>query len=87
MGVKHTGVKISFFLTQFLELPFCGPRTNPHEVQVLIKHYHIQFYPKRVPGICSILQIPCACVTCNNMLDKTFPSGVLHTGNPDTSML
>ena len=61
---------------QLPALPFCGPHSKPHGERGLSKHYHLSFDPKLGNGICAILRIPCACVTCTSMLDKPWISGI-----------
>ena len=42
-------------------------------------HYHLRFDPKLGHGICAILRIPCAFVSCTSMLDKPWISGMQST--------
>ena len=62
--------------TQFLTLPFCGPHPKPHGARGSIKNHHLRFDPKLGHGICTILRIPCDCVGCTSMMDKTWISGI-----------
>ena len=61
----------------FPVLPFCGPYSKPRGARVFSKHYHLRFYPKIGNGVCAIRHIPCACVTCNTMLEKPWIS-IIH---------
>ena len=42
------------------------------------KRYYLRLDPKLGHGKLEIRQIPCACVECTNMLDKTWAPGVSH---------
>ena len=48
----------------------------------LSKNYHLILDPKLGQGACEIQQIPCACVACTLMLDKTRCPGVLNNEQP-----
>ena len=69
-------VKIYCNTYQFPALTFCGPYSKPHGSRGLDKHYHLIFYPKLGMGVCAILRIPCACVACTSMLEKSWISGI-----------
>ena len=58
------------------ELPFCGPHSKPHGPRGMSKHYHLRFDQKLGNGVCAILRIPCACVSCTSMIEKTCVSGI-----------
>ena len=58
--------------SQLTESSFCGPNSKPHDARGLSKHYHLSFDPKIGMGICVIRRIPCDCVECASMLDKTW---------------
>ena len=68
--VLNKDVQIFLNTTHFPSLPFCGPQTKPHGVRELSKHYHIIFDTTLGHGICTICQMPCACIECTSMLDK-----------------
>ena len=74
--VAHQYVSIYCNTNQFPALPFCGPHSKPHGARGSSKHYHFRFDPKLVNGVCAILRIPCACVACKSMLDKTCIYGI-----------
>ena len=74
--VVHKDVKMYCDTNQFPTLPFCGPHPNTHGARGLSNHYHLRFYPKLGHGICTIRRIPCACVACTSILDKTWISGI-----------
>ena len=61
---------------QFPALTFCGPHSKPHGSRGMSKHNHLRFDPKLGMGVCEICRIPCACVACTSMLDKTWMSGI-----------
>ena len=61
---------------QFPTLQFCGPHSKPHGARGLGKHYHLCFDPKLGMGECAIRLIPCICVPCTLMLDKSWISGI-----------
>ena len=63
-------------INQFTELPLCGPHSKPHGERGLGKHYHLRFDPKLGMGKCAIFRIPCACVACTSILDKSCISGI-----------
>ena len=70
--VELKDVKLYCNTNQFPALPFCGPHSKPHGVRGMSKHYHFSFDPKLAMGECAIRRIPCACVACASMLDKTW---------------
>ena len=74
--MQHTPEKTSCAKTQFPELPFCGQHAKHHGVQGLSKHYDLRLDTKFGHRTCEIWQIICACMTCANMLDKTWYDGV-----------
>ena len=74
MELKY--VKMYCNTNQFPALHFCGPHSKPHGARGLGKHYHLSFDPKLGMDICAIRRIPCACVACTSMLDKTWISGI-----------
>ena len=53
-----------------------GPHSKPHGTRGLSKHYNLRFDPKLGMGVCAILRIPCACVSCTSMLYKPWVSGI-----------
>ena len=61
---------------QFSALTFCGPYFKPRGARGLSNHYHLRFDTKLGNGICTILRIPCACVTFTSMLDKPCISDI-----------
>ena len=65
--VSHTSVENLCTTTQFPVLPFYGPRIKPYILIELRQHYHLNIDPKLYHGNCSIRQIPCVCVACNNI--------------------
>ena len=69
MELKY--VKMHCNKNQLPVLPFCGPHSKPHGARGLEKNYHLRFDPKLSMGECEIRRIPCACVACTSMLDKT----------------
>ena len=69
-------VKMYCNTNQFPELPFCVPHSKPHGARALIKHYHLRFDPKLGMGVCAILCVPGACVSCTSILDKPWISGI-----------
>ena len=71
--VSRQDVRIYCNINQFPELSFCGPYSKPHGSRGLSKHYHLHFDPKLGLGICTI---PCACVACTSILDKTWIYGI-----------
>ena len=74
MKLKY--VKIYCNTNQFPELSFSGPHSKNHGARGLSKNYHLIFDPKLGMCICAIHRIPCACVACKLMLDKTWISGI-----------
>ena len=80
--VLHTSVIISCVTTHFTEFLFCGIHVKSHGVIGLSKHYHLWLDTKLVHRNCAVGRITCACVTCNNMLGKTWDPGVYHTKQP-----
>ena len=47
-------------------------------VHGLEKHYNRHFDPKLTQGICEVLRIPCSCIYCTSLLEKSWSPGVLH---------
>ena len=80
--VYHLCVKISCNLTQFPALAFCGINNTPHVVHGLEKHYNRHFDPKLTQVICEVLRIPCSCIYCTSLLEKSWSPGVLHAEKP-----
>ena len=74
--VSHQDVKIYCNTNQFPEFSFSVPHSEPHGTRGLSKHYHLSFDPSLGMAIGSILRIPCACVACTSMLDKTWIYGI-----------
>ena len=74
--VSHKYVKMYFYTNQFPTLTFCGSHPNPHGARGLGKNYHLSFDTNLGHGICEIRRIPCACVACTSMLDKTWISDI-----------
>ena len=74
--VAQKDVKIYCETKQFPALPFCGSHTKLHGARGFSKHYHLRFDPKLGCGICAILRISCACVTCTSMLEKPSIYGI-----------
>ena len=74
--VELKDVKIYCSTNQFPELSFYVPRSKPHGARGMSKHYHLRFDPKLVIGVCAIIHIPCACVACTSMLEKSWISGI-----------
>ena len=70
-------VKMYCNKNQFTALSFCGPNSKPHGARGMSKHYHLRFDPKLGMGVCAIRHIPCACVACTSMLEKSWISGIL----------
>ena len=54
---------------------FCGPHYKPHGTRGMSNHYHLRFDTKLGNGVCAIRCIPCDCVACTSMLDKTWIYG------------
>ena len=75
-GVSNQDVRIICNTNQFTSLPFYGPHYKPHDSRGMRKHYHFLLDPKLGNGVCTILNIPCACVACTSMLDKSWMSGI-----------
>ena len=75
--VAHKDVKNYCDKSQFPVLPFCGTHPNPHGARRLINHCHLHFDPKLGHGMCALFRIPCACVGCTSIMDKTWISGIL----------
>ena len=69
--VAHKDVKMYCDTNQFPAFSFCGSYPNPHGARGLGNHYHLRFDRNIGHGICAILCIPCACVACTSMLDKS----------------
>ena len=74
--LAHKYVKIYCDTNQFPALPFCGSHPKPHGARGLGNHYHFSFDTNLGHGICTIRQIPCACVACTSMLDQPCIYGV-----------
>ena len=74
--VSYKEVKMYCIKNQLPSLPFCGPHPKPRGAMGLSKHYHLRFGPKIGHGICEICRIPCACVSCTQMLDQTWIYGI-----------
>ena len=70
-NVAQKYVKIYCDTNKFPVLTFCGPHLKSHGARGLSKHYHLPFDPKLDHVICAILRIPCSCVACTSMIDKT----------------
>ena len=75
-GVEHQDVRMYCNTSQFPALPFCDPNSKPHGSRGLSKHYHLRFDPKLGHGVCAIICIPCACVSCTSIIDKPWISGI-----------
>ena len=69
-------VKMYCNTNQFPASPFCGTNSKPHGSRGIGKHYHLRFDPKLGMGVCAIHRIPCACVVCTSMLDKSWIYGI-----------
>ena len=69
-------VKMYCNKNQFPSLPFYGSHSKPHGARGLGKHYHLRFDSKLGIRECTISRIPCACVACTSMLDKSWISGI-----------
>ena len=74
--VAHQDARMYCNTNQFPALPFCGPHSKPHGARGMSKHYNLRFDPKLGNGVCAIRHIPCACVACTSMLDKSWISGI-----------
>ena len=70
--VAHQYVRIYCNTKELIELPFCGPHYKPHGARGLSKNYHLRFDPKLGNGVCAIFCIPCTCVACTSILEKTL---------------
>ena len=68
--VEHKDVRMYYNTNQLLALPFCGTHSKPHDARGVSNRYHLRFDPKLGNGVCAILRITCACVSCTSMLDK-----------------
>ena len=68
--VQHKFVKMSCSSMQFHELLFCGPHAKPHGVRGLSKDDHLLLDPKLGNGKFVVIRIPCACISCKNILAK-----------------
>ena len=75
-AVELKDVKMYCNTNQFPALPFCAPHSKPHGARELSKHYHLRFDPKLGMGVCAIIRIPCACVSCTSMMDTPWISGI-----------
>ena len=74
--IAHQYVRMYCNTNKFTELPFCGPHSKPHSSRGLSKHYHFHIYTKLGNGLCAIIRIPCARVTCTSIPDKPWISGI-----------
>ena len=75
-NISHKDVKMYCNKNQLPALPFCVPHSKPHGARGLSKHYHLRFDTKLGNGVCEFRLIPCSCVACTSMLDKTWISGI-----------
>ena len=69
-------MKIYCDTNQLPELPFCGPHPKTNCARGMSKQYRLRFDIKISHGICEILPIPCACVSCTSMIDQPWISGI-----------
>ena len=53
--VANKYVNIYCNTKQFIELPFCGTHSKPHDARVSSNHYQFRFDPKRGNGVCNLL--------------------------------
>ena len=74
--VEYKDVKFYCNTNQFPELSFCGPNFKTHGARGLSTNYHLRFDTKLGMVVCEIILIPCACVECKSMLDKTWIPGI-----------
>ena len=74
--VAQQEVRMYYNKNQFPGFSFCGPHSKPHGARGLSKHYHLRFDTKLGSGIFAIIGIPCDCVVCEPMLDKSCISGI-----------
>ena len=74
--VVNKYVKIYCDTNQFPALLFCGSNPKPHGERGLGKHYNLRFGQKLGHCICAIHRIPCACVGCTSILDKSWICGI-----------
>ena len=74
--VVHQYLRMYFNTNKFPALPFCGPHYKLNGTRELSKHYHLRFDTKLGNDVCEILRIPCACVACTSMIQKTWISGI-----------
>ena len=56
--------------------------TKKNGIRGLSKHYHMQFDPKLLHGICVIFHIPCAYAECTSMIDKPCIHGLTSKQQP-----
>ena len=70
--IAHKDVKMYCDTNQFPTLPFCGSHPKPHGARGVSKHYYLRFDTKLGNGICEIHRIPCACVSCTSMINKSW---------------
>ena len=70
--------KISFVITQFLALAFCGTHIKPHVFLGLIKHHNLCLYPKLGRAKFAMRRIPRARVSCTKMVYKPWFIKVYH---------
>ena len=54
----------------------CGPPSKPNGARGMGRHHHLRFDLKLDMGEYAIRRIPCACVACTSMLDKSWISGI-----------
>ena len=74
--VAHQYVRMYCNTNQLPALTFFGPYSKPRGARGLIEHYHSGFDPKPGNGVCTIICIPCACVSCTSMIYKPWISGI-----------
>ena len=60
---------------QYPGVSLCVPYSKPHGAREKTKPYHLRFDTKLSNGVCTILRIPCAYVSCTSMIDKPWISG------------
>ena len=75
--VAHQDMIMYCNTNEFPELLFCCPYYKPYGARGSSKNYHLRFDQKLGNGTCAIRRIPCACVTCTSMLNKSWISGIL----------
>ena len=72
-------LKLFVIQPSFVHYHFCGPHTEPHVVRGLRKNVLDYILGQ---GICEMRLIPCACVDCTSMLEKTWSTGISHYEQP-----